>query len=107
MSEESARRYNADKPSIDFVNDAFAHAKFVAYVPQVKPLFECAGVWNWMDDGFVDVSAGADAAKAFIEKCGAIALLGSRGGKAGLGRFTCGGLGNAPGPPRVRMQRSR
>lgn len=70
MSEDSARRYNADKPSIDFVNDAFAHAKFIAYVPAVKPLFECAGVWDWMDDGFVDVSGGADAAKSFIDNCG-------------------------------------
>ncbi|QWC57276.1 catalase [Erythrobacter sp. 3-20A1M] len=72
MSEDSAKRYNTDKPSIDFVNDAFAHAKFVAYVPAVQPLFETAGVWNWMDDGFVDVSGGASAAKDFIEKCGAL-----------------------------------
>jgi catalase len=71
MSEASAKRYNADKPSIDFVNDAFAHAKFVAYVPEVKPLFESAGVWNWMDEGFVDVSAPA-AAKTFIKKCGQV-----------------------------------
>ena len=70
MSEASAKRYNADKPSIDFVNDAFAHAKFVAYVPAVKPLFESAGVWNWMDDGFVDVSSSKSAAQSFIEKCG-------------------------------------
>ncbi len=70
MSEASARRYNTDKPSVDFVNDAFAHAKFVAYVPAVKPLFETAGVWNWMDDGFVDVSGGNKAAKDFIAKCG-------------------------------------
>ena len=69
MSEESARRYNADKPSIDFVNDAFAHAKFIAYVPSVKPLFECAAVWNWMDDGFFDVST-KDGAKDFITACG-------------------------------------
>ncbi|PEQ13616.1 catalase HPII [Novosphingobium sp. PC22D] len=68
MSEASARRYDADKPSIDFVNDAFAHAKFVAYVPAVQPLFESAGVWKWMDEGFVDVSKPADA-EAFIEKC--------------------------------------
>ena len=70
MSEKSAKRFNTDKPSIDFVNDAFAHAKFVAYVPSVQPLFESAGVWNWMDEGFVDVSSGKDAAKTFIEKCG-------------------------------------
>ena len=72
MSEKSAKRYNTDKPSIDFVNDAFAHAKFVAYVPSVQPLFESAGVWNWMDEGFVDVSSGKDAAKTFIEKCGSL-----------------------------------
>ena len=70
MSEASAKRYNTDKPSVDFVNDAFAHAKFVAYVPSVRPLFETAGVWNWMDDGFVDVSGGEQAANDFIEKCG-------------------------------------
>ena len=70
MSDASAKRYNTDKPSIDFVNDAFAHAKFIAYVPAVKPLFETAGVWNWMDDGFVDVSSGKDAVSDFIEKCG-------------------------------------
>ncbi|MEO1969891.1 MAG: catalase [Sphingomonadaceae bacterium] len=70
MSEESARRYKTDKPSIDFVNDAFAHAKFIAYVPAVKPLFEVAGVWNWMDDGFIDVSSGS--ARDFIAKCGAL-----------------------------------
>ena len=72
MSEKSAKRFNTDKPSIDFVNDAFAHAKFVAYVPSVQPLFESAGVWNWMDEGFVDVSSGKDAAKTFIEKCGSL-----------------------------------
>ncbi|GGC44399.1 catalase [Novosphingobium marinum] len=72
MSERSARRYNTDKPSIDFVNDAFAHAKFVAYVPAVQPLFETAGVWDWMDDGFVDVSTGKDAANDFIGRCGSL-----------------------------------
>ena len=70
MSEASAKRYNTDKPSIDFVNDAFAHAKFIAYVPAVQPLFETAGVWNWMDDGFVDVSSGQVSASDFIRKCG-------------------------------------
>jgi catalase len=70
MSEASAKRYNTDKPSIDFVNDAFAHAKFIAYVPAVQPLFETAGVWNRMDDGFVDVSSGQVSASDFIRKCG-------------------------------------
>ena len=72
MSKESAERYDADKPSIDFVNDAFAHAKFIAYVPAVKPLFTSAGVWDSMDDGFVDLSSGKEAAKDFIDKCGTL-----------------------------------
>ena len=42
----------------------------MAYVPGVQSLFENAGVWKRMDDGFVDVSSGKDAAKNFIEKCG-------------------------------------
>lgn len=68
MSEDSARRYNADKPSIDFVNDAFAHAKFIAYVPEVEPLFESAGVANYKDDGFIKLTAAGDA-QGFIEAC--------------------------------------
>ena len=70
MGEDSGKRYAEDKPSIDFVNDAFAHAKFVAYVPAVQPLFENAGVWSRRDDGFFDVSSGKDAAASFIETCG-------------------------------------
>ncbi|MXP43085.1 catalase [Allopontixanthobacter sediminis] len=70
MSEESAIRYSTDKPSIDFVNDAFAHAKFVAYVPAVQPLFENAGVWNRMDGGFFNLSSGTDAASEFLAQCG-------------------------------------
>ena len=70
MSEASAKRYSNDKPSIDFVNDAFAHAKFVAYVPAVQALFESAGVWKRKDDGFVDLTSGKDAADKFIAKCG-------------------------------------
>lgn len=74
MSEASAKRFSKDKPSLDFVSDAFAHAKFVAYVPEVQPLFEAAGVWDKMDDGFVDVSGGEASAKSFIEKCGKLRL---------------------------------
>ena len=69
MSKASAKRYAADKPSIDFVNDAFAHAKFIGYTPAAKPLLEGAGVASRMDGGFVDL-AGKTAAADFIETCG-------------------------------------
>ena len=71
MGGKSAKRYDADKPSIDFVNDAFAHAKFIGYVPEVEPLFECAGVWKRRDEGMVDLTA-AHGPKTFIEKCAAL-----------------------------------
>ncbi|TIX52136.1 catalase [Alteraurantiacibacter aquimixticola] len=69
MGEDAAKNFAKDKPSIDFVNDAFAHAKFIAYVPEVMPLLEGAGVADRMDDGFVNVSGGGDAAQGFIKTC--------------------------------------
>lgn len=75
MSEASARRYNADKPSIDFVSDAFAHAKFIAYVPEVEPLFESAAVAAYKDDGFFELASAADAGR-FIEACGKLRFWG-------------------------------
>ena len=69
MGEDAAKNYANDKPSQDFISDAFAHAKFIAYVPAVQPLFEAVGIANKLDDGFVDMSQSNDAA-AFIEKCG-------------------------------------
>ncbi len=69
MGEAAAKNYKEDKPSQDFVSDAFAHAKFIGYVPAVKPLFEAAGIAEKMDNGFVDL-AGEDAAKSFVELCG-------------------------------------
>ena len=69
MGAEAAKRLADDKPSQDFMSDAFAHAKFIAYVPAVKPLFEAVGVAAKMDDGFVDVSNSEQAA-SFIDRCG-------------------------------------
>jgi catalase len=51
----------------DFVNDAFAHAKFIAYSEAAKPLFEKAGVME-MDGGFVPLKSAADA-KGFLAAC--------------------------------------
>ena len=53
----------------DFLNDAFAHAKFIAYGPDALPLFEKANLVADMDEGFVALKKPADA-KAFIKTCG-------------------------------------
>ena len=68
MDEAAARNFGEDKPSIDFVSDAFAHAKFIAYVPETMALLEGAGVAKRMDDGFIELSKPA-AAKDFIARC--------------------------------------
>ena len=70
MGEDAAKRFAKVKPRIDCINDAFAHAKFIAYVPAVRALLTGAGVWDRRDDGFIDVSSGKTAAKDFIETCG-------------------------------------
>jgi catalase len=52
----------------DFVSDAFAHLKFIAYVAAAEPLLEKAGVLADLDEGCVKLSA-ADDAKAFVAAC--------------------------------------
>ncbi|HVM68064.1 MAG TPA: catalase [Acidimicrobiales bacterium] len=41
----------------DFVSDAFAHCKFIGYVPEAMPLFDATGLTALMDEGFLDLSA--------------------------------------------------
>jgi|TARA_R100000501_G_scaffold17911_1_gene34572 catalase len=69
MSEASAKKLALNKPSLDFVSDAFAHLKFIGYDPAVKPLLEGAGVASRMDDGFIKLGSKADA-KSFLKSCG-------------------------------------
>jgi catalase len=55
----------------DFVADAFAHYKFVAYTPAAKPLFDKAGLTEALDDGFMLLDQ-AKAAKEFVQACRAL-----------------------------------
>ena len=55
----------------DFVNDAFAHAKFIAYGPDALPLLEKANIVAEMDEGCIALTKPADA-KAFVEKLGVL-----------------------------------
>jgi catalase len=55
----------------DFVNDAFAHAKFIAYAKEAMPIFEKANLVDEFDAGCMELASPADAAK-FIEACAAL-----------------------------------
>ncbi|MBP1851918.1 catalase [Rhizobium halophytocola] len=52
----------------DFVNDAFAHCKFIAYNEAAMPLFEKTGLAADFDDGCMALAEARDA-KAFIAAC--------------------------------------
>ena len=52
----------------DFVSDAFAHLKFIAYTEDATPLLQKAGVLEDRDEGFVPLRS-ADDAKAFVAAC--------------------------------------
>lgn len=55
-------------PARDFVNDAFAHCKFIGYNKEAMPLFESAGLENKLDGGCVALDAPSDAAD-FLNSC--------------------------------------
>ncbi|KZY26740.1 catalase HPII [Sulfitobacter sp. HI0040] len=57
-----------DKPSKDFVSDAFAHAKFIAYNSPAMALLKAAGIGEDLDDGCLELG-GSDSAEAFVKKC--------------------------------------
>ena len=52
----------------DFVTEAHAHKKFMAYTPAANPLFAAAGLSDLIDDGYTELTA-RSAAKRFVEAC--------------------------------------
>jgi catalase len=52
----------------EFVTDAHAHKKFIAYTPAANPLFAAAGLSDLIDDGYADLTP-RNAAKQFVKTC--------------------------------------
>lgn len=69
VSPDGAAMLAKDAPSNDFVRDAFAHCKFIAYNEDAVPLLETAGIASKLDDGCVTLGSKKDAA-AFVDLCG-------------------------------------
>ncbi|MEQ9692527.1 MAG: catalase HPII, partial [Bauldia litoralis] len=55
-------------PAKDFVSDAFAHCKFIAYSATAMPLLEKAGIADDLDGGCIEVAASGDMA-GFVKQC--------------------------------------
>ena len=65
FGDEKADKIAKNKPSQDFVSDAFAHNKFIAWTKAADPLLKAAGVEK--DEGTVEVSA--ENADDFLQSC--------------------------------------
>ncbi|WP_339638380.1 catalase, partial [uncultured Sulfitobacter sp.] len=65
FGDEKADKIAKNKPSQDFVSDAFAHNKFIAWTKAADPLLNAAGVEK--DEGTVEVSA--ENADDFLQSC--------------------------------------
>jgi catalase len=68
LSEEGAERLTGEAAARDFVADAFAHCKFIAFTPGSIPLLQKAGVNPEGDEGLIDLDDPKAVAK-FIESC--------------------------------------
>jgi catalase len=71
-SAEGAALLAKEATAKDFVNDAYAHAKFIGFVATAKPLFEKAGLTE-MDEGCIPLKGAADV-KTFLAQCRSVRL---------------------------------
>jgi catalase len=67
-SQEGANILLTNASAKDFISDAFAHLKFIAFVKSAVPLFEKAGIPDTLDEGFVEL-ANAKSAAQFVSSC--------------------------------------
>lgn len=73
VSPEGADVIVPHKAVQDFISDAFAHCKFIAYVEAAQPLLEAAGTAKKLDAGALPLSTKKNADR-FIQQCRALRL---------------------------------
>lgn len=69
LSQAGAELLQKDGASKDFVADAFAHCKFIAYNDEALLLFKAVSIDGDLDAGCIKLAKASDA-KAFIKACG-------------------------------------
>ncbi|WP_373084696.1 catalase [Sneathiella sp.] len=72
---DNAKKLAGEATAQDFVSDAYAHLKFIAYNKGAVPLFDAAGIKDVMtqDNGFHQVSDKTNV-EAFLKACGDLRL---------------------------------
>ena len=68
-SDEGTKTLAMNKTAKDFVNDAYAHCKFIGYAKQALPLLEKAGIAEDLDEGCFTLDEGV---AEFVEALGAL-----------------------------------
>jgi catalase len=56
----------------DFVTDAYAHYKFIGFVPDARELFRTTGLDARIDEGCLELGDGANSASTFFNRCAAL-----------------------------------
>jgi catalase len=67
-SNHDAQALTEEPAARDFVSDAFAHSKFIAYVESAKPLLEMAVAHDAFDEGIIQIK-NSDDISSFVESC--------------------------------------
>ena len=68
ISEEATGVLENYPAARDFVADAFAHSKFIAYVKAARPFLAKIVGSDKLDDGFIAVGGAKDTSK-FVQEC--------------------------------------
>ncbi len=71
LSASGAKQLSSQPAAADFVSDAFAHCKFIAYTDAAEPLLESAGIATRLDEGCLSLND-PDAAQSFLQACRAV-----------------------------------
>ncbi len=71
LSAEGAALLAMDAAAKDFINDAFAHCKYIGFGAEAQALFVKAGIAEDLDDACLPLAKAADA-KTFMEAAGAL-----------------------------------
>lgn len=68
ISDQEAQTLMKESTARDFVADAFAHMKFIAYLPSAMPLLEKAGIAESLDEGCISLDT-SEKASTFMMSC--------------------------------------
>ena len=73
LTADGAEAMAVDPAAKDFVTDAHAHSKFIAYTPAAMPLFTAAGLGeDTIDGGYVAIERTKKSAESFVKACRAL-----------------------------------